>query len=92
MLKVIVEKSTLSSKGGYVNTITGVKKSTALGVSKTTKLRFLMKTDEAVEVGSEHELNMSDYNQVVRESKVVNQETGEEITIVSTWLHERAEA
>lgn len=91
-MKVTVEKSTLSSKGGYVNTIVGVKKTTALGVAKTSKLRFLMKTDEAAEVGSEHELDLACYNQVVRESKVVDQETGEERTISSTWLHDKAEA
>jgi hypothetical protein len=51
-----------------------------------------MKTDEAAEVNSVHVLDLSQYNQVVRESKVVNQETGEEITITSTWLHDKAEA
>jgi hypothetical protein len=91
-MEVTVVKSTLSTKGGYVNTIEGVKKSKALGVTKTSKMRFLMKTDEAAEVNSVHVLDLSQYNQVVRESKVVNQETGEEITITSTWLHDKAEA
>lgn len=90
-MELTVIKSTLSSKGGYVNTLAGVKKSTVLGVSKTSKMRFLMKTDEAVEVGSVHAVNLAEYKQVEYSSTVVDTD-GVERVINSTWLQDIAKA
>jgi hypothetical protein len=89
-MKFKVLKSTLSSNGGYVNTIEGLSESTVFGVKKTTKHRFLIKTDEVIEVGVEHDLPLGEYTQERRESQVPDRNTGEEITIVSVWLHKKA--
>lgn len=83
-------KSTASERGGYVNTIETEVKTTALGVAKTSKVRFLIKTDEPTEVGSIHELDLANYVQVRRESEIDTPEG--KIVLVSTWLHDKVEA
>ncbi len=82
-----VIKSTESTNGGYVNTIETEKVTTVFGVKKTSKLRFLIKSDEEIAVGTKDQLDLAAFQQVQRESVV---EDGTVIT--STWLHQRVEA
>lgn len=59
-----VKKSTASKSpnGGYVNTIEGESKAKVFGVDKTTKHRYMIKTDVEVPVGTQQEINLSDYS------------------------------
>ena len=88
-MKFKVTKSTKSTNGGFVNTLEGVSTSKVFGVTKTTKHKFLFKTDEEIPVGTEDELVLSDYNQNAFTSDVLD-EHGETITITSVWLHKKA--
>jgi len=77
-----VEKSTPSKKGGFVNTLRGEIKTTVFGVAKTTKVRFLLKTDAEVAADTEQELDLAEYTQQVTEF-----EAPDGNIIKSTWLH-----
>ena len=83
-LNFTVVKSTESSNEGFVNTLETVVKTKVFGVDKSSKLRFLMKTDEQVTVGTSAELDLANYVQVKRES-VLDDGT----VINSTWLHDK---
>jgi hypothetical protein len=88
-MKFKVTKSTKSINGGFVNTLEGESTSKVFGVTKTTKHKFLFKTDEEVLVGTEDEITLSDYNQTPFTSEVLD-EKGEVVTITSIWLHKKA--
>jgi hypothetical protein len=84
-MKFKVTKSTLSTKGGFVNTLEGESSVKVFGVNKTVKHIFLMKTDEQVPVDTTDDINLSDYTQETY--KWVDDE-GKDRT--STWLHKKA--
>jgi hypothetical protein len=84
-MKFKVTKSTQSTKGGFVNTIEGTSTKTVFGKTKTTKHLFLLKTDEALDIDSEDELNLSEYRQ---ETYKWTDDEGNERT--TTWLHLKA--
>lgn len=81
-----VIKSTESTKGGFVNTIETESTIKIFGVDKTTRNRFLMKTDGVVALGTQQVIDLDEYNQVPRSSELDGR------TITSTWLHRKVEA
>jgi hypothetical protein len=83
----VVEKSTESTNGGYVNTISTEKKSIVFGVEKTTKLRFLIKTDSKPELGASQGINLENYNQQI--THFMDDEGNQRSSV---WLHEKVEA
>jgi hypothetical protein len=87
-LQFTVIKSTESSKGGFVNTLETVKTTTVFGVAKTTKRRFLMKTDAALAEGQQEELELGNYN-IVEFSNTVLDENNVEKVLTSSWLQDK---
>lgn len=89
--KFTVEKSTISTNGGYVNTLVSETKIKVFGVEKTTKHRLLLKTDEEIAKGTVDSIELNDYNIVARQSVI---ESGENagVVITSQWLHRKVEA
>jgi hypothetical protein len=86
----VVKSSTQSSNGGFINKIETTTEKQVLGVKKLTKHAFLLKTEDQVEVGSVHELDLADYNQVTRATEVAsNEDPDKMIVLTSIWLHEK---
>ncbi len=100
-MKFKVLSSKLSVNGGFVNLIEGESKVKVFGVEKTTKHRFMIKTDEVVEIGAEQELDLGKYEKrVLTQVQSADSQfghsvvTAEGIAKVSStvWLHEKVEA
>lgn len=86
MVKVIVEKSTESSNGGFINKL--VNKTTkvvdVLGVKKTAEINrtYYIKTDEQVAEGLETEIDLTQFDVVLRPFTAPD---GTEMQL--KWLH-----
>lgn len=82
-----VTKSTASSKGGFVNTLECTSSVKVFGVTKTTVHKRFMKTDDAVEIGTEANIEMNQYSEQPYTSQY--EVDGELRTGVSIYLHEK---
>jgi hypothetical protein len=84
-------KSTLSSKGGFVNTIvTEQRKSVEVfGQMKeeVTKRTYYIKTEKTIPLNKEAQLDLANFRIVERPYTFTDEETGEEKTIACKWLH-----
>lgn len=86
MLKVVVEKSSPSQNGGFINKIVSKtsKQVKVLGVTKTTDVKqtYYIKTDEEVATGLETEIDLSAFTVTPRPFTA---EDGTEMQL--KWLH-----
>lgn len=95
-MKFKVIKSTLSTKGGFVNTIEGESTLSIFGATKTTKHRYLIKTDTELKVGTEQQLDLAAFTRTtLQQVQSEGSEFGRDVVTaagvvrVSTtnWLH-----
>ncbi len=84
-----VIRSTESKNGGFINTLQTETTMKVLGVAKTTKHLYSLKTEESVEVGSKHELDMANFEVKTYVSEYVDPKTGEVRHGENKWLHEK---
>ena len=85
-MKVIVEKSTESSNGGFINKLVNKETKTVevLGVTKTAEIKktYYLKTDESVAEGLETEIDMDQFSITERPFTAAD---GTEMQL--KWLH-----
>lgn len=83
--------SDASKNGGFINRLQTETTMKVLGVAKTTKHIYHLKTEESVEVGSIHELDLANFEvKTYKGSEYVDKTTGEvRQGSDNKWLHER---
>lgn len=86
--KFTVLRSTQSTKGGYINALQAETTRKVLGSTKTTKHLVNMKTDSAIEVGSEHEIDLDQFEIKTYVNNYINAD-GIEVVGENKWLHEK---
>jgi len=84
-------EATNSKVGGFVNTLAVTQTTTRFGVKKTTVHRFMLKTDEQLEVGAKEVIDLNEFNIATYESELVDENTGELRKIRNQWLHEKVQ-
>jgi hypothetical protein len=86
-MKAQILKSTASTKGGFVNTLSvvGIKKDPILG-DLSVNDRFYFKSPTENQPRDIEGFNLANYIVTVFKSDVTNEETGEVTTITSKWL------
>ena len=85
--KFKVLRSSESPKGGFINALETTTSMKVLGQVKTTKHIVSIKTDEAVEVGSEFDLDTDAFEIRTYTNEYLDPKTGELRIGENKWLH-----
>ena len=92
-LKLTVEKSTQTKNAknpGFVNTLVGTSVMTVFGKSKTTKVRFMMRTDEELPVGSEEVIDLAHFEIKEYSNEVPSlADATKMVTLTTKWLQQK---
>lgn len=92
-LTLTVEKSTPTKNAknpGFVNTLTGTSVMTVFGKPKTTKVRFLMRTDEELPVGSTEVVDLAHFEVKEYSNEVPSlSDATKMVTLTSKWLQQK---